>query len=257
MGAERPFKIELPDAERGRDQRDLDRLDVLNARLAKEPKARGRLSAEKAREEDLKERDAIESRPADLAEREWAREASEETASLAEARGEEVHRGGRLEIVSHDALRRLLMCGKLTPDQHEAGEALRECYEKRSADVGSQLGDLTPGASSHDNHKFVANRFVNTLATLRAQAVEIAVLTGLYRLKDGAVLQIEAHKAFAEDGAPPPHVALTVLRKICSENIGLTEQGRGRAFGRNSRALVIALDITRECLMGSRARVAS
>lgn len=256
MAEAKPFKIELPDAERGRDQRDLDRLDVLNARLAKPPKPRGRMSADDTRKADLAERAELERRPNVLAERQWARDAAEETATLATARGAEIQRspGGRLEIVSHDALRRLLQCGKLSPEQHEAGEALRECYEMRSSDANSQLANLVQSGTAHDNHSFVGTRFTRAMASNRAQAVELAVLTGMFRLKDGSLLRIEAHQAFAAHGAPQPHLALAVLRKVCAENIGLTEQGRGRAFERNSKALLIALDITHECLMGSRAR---
>jgi hypothetical protein len=261
---DKPFLIELPDAERGRDERDLARLDVLNARLSKPPKPRGRISADEARAQDLAERDELENRPHVQAERVWAKAANDETARLAHIRGEAAttNSSGRLEIISRDPLRRLLNSGKLTVEQHEAGEALRECYEARSGDANSQLAELVQSGSAHDNHRFVATRYTRALATDRAQAVEIAVLTGYYRLRDGTRLQIKAHASFGRPALnpatgrvelpPPPHIALTVLRDLCAHNVGLTDQGRGRAFERNSKALLIALDIARECLMGSR-----
>jgi hypothetical protein len=255
--AEKPFLIELPDAERGRTAAEVARLDILNARLAREPKARGRMSAEDARSADLAERDELENRPHIHAEREWARAANDETARLAKGRGEEAATSpsGRLEIVSRDPLRRLLNSGRLSPDQHEAAEALRECYEARAGDANSQLAEIVQSTSGHDNHRFVATRYTRALATDRAQAVELAILTGFYRLRDGSRLEIKAHAAFKTIGSPPPHVALTVLRDLCAHNIGLSEQAAGgRAFQRNSKALIIALDITLECLMGSRAK---
>lgn len=256
MGADKPFKIELPDAERGRNAQDLARLDVLNGRLSRPAKPRGRKSAADAREEDLAEREKLERQPEIVADQEWLRTSAAETAALAEGRGDEVVRNpsGRLEIVNRDALRRLLNTGKLTPEQFDAGAALRECYEMRSGDAGSQLAELAPSATSHDNHRFVASRYTRAVATGRAQAVELAVLTGGYRLRDGSRLQVKAWEAFKEAGEPPPHVALAVLRKVCADNIGLTALGRGRIFAWNSRALLIALDIAHECLMGNRAK---
>lgn len=254
--AAKPFLIELPESERGRGVRDLLRLEVLNARLSKPPKPRGNLTADQARKADLKERESLELAPIQRAEAKWAKETAEETERLATARGEQTQRNpsGRLEIISHDPLRRLLNSGKLSPDQHEAGEALRACYEARSSDANSQLAELVQGGSAHDNHRFVATRFTRAKATERAAAVEIAVLTGNFRLPDGSMLRIKKFAAYEAHEAPPPNVALTVLRDLCARNIGLTEQGRGRAFERNSKALVIALDIAHECLMGSRPR---
>ena len=253
--AQPSLQVALPAHERGRAAADIDRFDKLRDEIINRERLNLKDEQVEIREKQLA---ALEAKPAEDAAAAWQKAAADETETLAKARGVQTAKSpsGRLEIISHDPLRRLLHSGKLTADQHEAGLALRDAYEARSGDAGSQMGKLLQTATAHDNDKYVKSRLTRAKATDRVQAVELAVLTGLYRLPPPLCgrVRIEAFGAYAQPDATPPHVALTVLRNICAHNIGLTEQGRGRAFDRNSKALLIALDIAHECLMGGRAK---
>lgn len=242
--------IALPANERGLSPEEIARFDKAHAELHSPRLTLG----EKARAARARTMAAIEAKPEEEAERRWREGALKETVELAQSRGEEVEvkPSGGAEIRSRDPLVRLLKAGHLTPDQHEAAEALRECYEIRASDAGSQLGDLAPGSGSHDNHRFVASRYTRAIATDRAQAVERAILTGGYRLRDGTFVQIQAFNAFTPES--PAHVGLTVIRAVCSENKPLSSLGEGRAYHRNLSCLVLALDVAYECLMGGRGR---
>lgn len=232
MAEAKPFKIELPDAERGRDQRDLDRLNVLNARLAKPAKPRGRMSADDARAADLAERDELERRPIRQAERQWERDAAAETIKLAEARGEEVERApsGKINIWTRDSLRNLLNAGKLTVDQYETGMKLREAYERRDAGLGSQMDGIGgAGSPTYDNSASVFYGVQTGKALARLSVIEREV-----------AIQCRHEPA-----------ALQMLREIVGRGKAVRDFGRTPSvFDRHAKALAMALDVADAVIRG-------
>lgn len=206
------LKIELPDHERGRSPQDIARLEVLNARLSKPPKARGRMSADEARTADLKERERIEHGPSERADQAWARDAIEETKALAVLRGE--------DMAERDGLMSLFRRERLTPEEYDLGIEVRACYEARNADVGSQLGSVSIGAA-HDNDRYVMARAKRARKLWALGKTEIA-------------LAVECKDEPA---------CLQLMRAVVGEGVTLSAFGRGRAFERNLKALLRALRI--------------
>jgi hypothetical protein len=247
------FKVELPDAERGRSADEIARLDVLNARLSRPPKARGRMSAEKARDADLEERNALEARPVLKADNDWAKTTADETERLALGRGEEVEKrtaSGRVVIASRDQLLALLRAGNLTADQYDTAIAVRDLFEQRTAALGSQMGGLGSVKSpTYDNSSAVFYAYQAAAALQKLGNIERAILVGGYRLRDGTYSTVERWaEMFKAPAAPPTHVALQMLKWVCDQNGSLRAFGAGNTYYRNVKALALALDVA-DCVL--------
>lgn len=216
-------KAVLPDHERGRTQDELTRLAYLESRIGNKA-----LKKEK-REAAADERDRLIAAPGIKAEQAWRDTAAAETTALAEARGEAVERqpSGVVEIRSRDPLMSLLRTGKLTAAQYDAAVICRDCYDARSADVGSQMGALGSGAP-HNNDAFVHRRLQHAKKLQRIGVIERAV---------------------ALDCRHEP-VALTMLRVICGQNLPMSSQGKGRTLDRNAAAFAMALDVADGIIRG-------
>lgn len=239
-------KIELPDHERGRSAEELRRLDRLNARLA-----RPDLKGEK-RDSALRERERLERRVEEVREKAWQDESRDETAALAQARGEDIDRKGKgpIRVVSRDPLLSLLRKGHLTAEQYDAGVTLKDAYERRSEGVGSQLGAVNSVGGAHNNDGCVMAGLQRAKALQRIGVVERCILAGFSRdPRTGGQINCDAWRDFRAQDAQP-HVALAVIRAVCSEGKALTSQGEGRAFERNLKAFRIALDVAREAMGG-------
>ena len=219
--------LQLPDRERGRSDYDLARLDRINARLARGYKpTRGR-TAEEQREDDLRRREELEHEIERRAEEHLRELRLAETEALAELRGEEVatERSGMKRILDRDPLLSLARCGKITPEQLETGQEVRDLYDRRAEDAGAMEYTGMPGGG-HDHEKFVGNRF------LRAKACE---MIGRIERKV-AVLCVEEP------------ASLGMLRAVCERGMSVASQGKGRAFERNAAALGKALDVADDVL---------
>lgn len=241
--------IALPDDERGRGEFDLRELDRINARLlANAYRARGGQTAEQLRDADLTRREELEGRPRIKADQRWIREAAEETEALARGRGESVteDKSGVKRILDRDPLLSLARASKITPEQLEAGQVIREAYERRGEDAGSVEFTGMPG-SAHDHERFVASRFTRAKATILIGQVTTAILTGRFRTAKGYTRQVDAFGGFKAQGVQT-HDALTMLRAVCGEGKSLSSQGEGRAFARNATALALALDVAEEVI---------
>jgi hypothetical protein len=226
------FRIELPDAERGRDERDLRLLDEINARLDKPPVRRSGMSAEKAREADLRARAALERKPYAKAEEDAVKAGIEEAAQLAEARGEDVDRpanSNKLDIRSRDSLRNLLNAGKLTHDQYDTGAQLREAYERRDT-LGSQMsGLLATGSPTYDNSAAVFYGVQTAKALARISVIEREV-----------AIQCRTEPA-----------ALQMLREVVGLGKAITAFGRSDSvLERHTKALAMALDVADAVIRG-------
>lgn len=211
--------IALPEHERGRSEDHVRRLEILNRRLAK-PLPKGDRKAEKAREADLAERDALEALPAVKADQRWQREALAETEALAAQRGEAIteDRAGVRRIMDRDPLLSLARSGHITPDQLEVGQRVRELYDSRASDAGAMEYSGMPGAG-HDHEKFVANRFSRAKVSAMVVRIEMAV-----------------HADGGEAGT-------VVLRTICMYGRSMNTQGEGRAYKRNCIKFARAMDV--------------
>lgn len=163
-------------------------------------------------------------------------ERTEETVALAEARGEEVHRGarGQVSVTSRDPLLSLLRGGRLTHDQFDAGAKVKEMYERRFASLGSQMDGLGAASSpTYDNTK--------------------TVLEGIQRAKAlQKIGQIEREVAIQCAQEP---VALQMLRWVCEQGHSIrSASGGGRTHERYVRALAMALDVADSVIGGGKAR---
>lgn len=220
--------IALPDHERGRAEHDLRELDRINARLlANAYKRKGSKTADGQRDDDLRNREALENRAAVKADARRLREAIEESVSLAVLRGEAVSedRNGVCRILDRDPLLSLARVGKITPEQLDVGLEVRELYDSRAQDAG--VAEITgmPGGA-HDHETFVATRFARAKASAMIGRIE---------------------RAIALDCSAEP-MCLTMLRVICERGLSLTSQGRGRAYERNAAAFARALDVADDVL---------
>jgi len=215
-------RVELPDHERGMDPKDAHRFGILRARLDRPASARGRLSADKAREADVAEIEAIATRYANRGERAALRAGIASTDALAQARGETVSEdaAGVKRIMDRDPLLSLARGGHITPDQLEVGQRVRELYDGRAQDAGAMEYTGMPGAA-HDHEKFVATRFA--------------------RAKTSAML-IRIEKAVHVNCSAAP-ACLTMLRVVCERGQTIRSQGGGRQLERNYRAFARALDV--------------
>jgi len=213
--------IALPEHERGRSEDHVRRLEILNRRLAK-PLPKGDRKAEKAREADLAERDALEALPSIKADQRWQREALAETEALAAQRGEAIteDRAGVRRIMDRDPLLSLARSGHITPDQLEVGQRVRELYDSRASDAGAMEYTGLPGAA-HDHERFVANRFSRAKASAMVVRIEMAV-----------------HVNCSAEPA-----CLVMLRAICERGVSANSQGEGRALDKNRLAFARALDV--------------
>lgn len=220
-------RIELPDTERGRSDYDLRRLDAINARLARGYKAAKGKTADEQREEDLKRREELEREILDKAERKRDQEARAEAEALAAARGETVaaERSGVRRILDRDPLLSLARSGKITADQLETGQEVRDLYDRRGEDAGAMEYTGMPGGG-HDHERFVAKRFE------RAKACEL-----IGRIERAVAVNLSAEPA-----------ALTMLRVVCERGMTVNSQGEGRAYARNAAALARALDVADDVL---------
>lgn len=220
-------RVTLPDAERGRSEYDLKRLDRINARLARGYKPHRGKSAEEQREEDLRRRDELEREISDRAEERSRLLAAAESDILAAARGEtvEADKSGLRRVLERDSLLSLARGGKLTAQQLETGQEVRDLYDLRAADASAVEYTGMP-AGRHDHERFVAKRFE------RAKACEMI----------GRIERTIAVKLSAEP------VALVMVRAICERGMSLTSQGKGRAFERNAAALAKGLDVAEDVL---------
>jgi hypothetical protein len=222
------LRIELPESERGRGAFDLRELDRINARLERNAyrPARGKTALEQ-RDDDLARRDALERQPGLKADGKWQREAVAETQALAEARGEEVSedRSGVKRILDRDPLLSLARSSKITPEQLETGQEVRELYDRRGEDAGAMEYTGMP-SGGHNHEHFVAKRFE------RAKACEM-----IGRIERAVVVICSAEPA-----------SLTMLRVVCERGMSVASQGKGRAFDRNAAALARALDVADDVL---------
>lgn len=255
MGDPKPFKVELPDAERGRSPAELRLLDEINARLAKPPVRRNGKSPEDARLADLRERDRLEHAATAKAEAEALRRSLQEAAQLAEARGEEVEADGadRLNIRTRDSLQNLANAGKLTSEQVSAGRKLRACYESRGAGLGSALADIrTMGTSpTYDNRKAVWAGLARGEAALLIGQVEGAIRVGHFRTATGYLIDVDGWRELFRSRNVLPHVALQMLQEVVGHGKPITAFGQGPTVReRHTTALATALDMADAVIRG-------
>lgn len=222
-------RVSLPDEERGRSEYDLKRLDAINARLLRgyKPRKGAGGSIEEQREADLRRRDELEREISDRADERRRLVAEAEATVLAAGRGEEVEteKSGVRRILDRDPLLSLARSGKLTPQQLETGQEVRDLYDLRSVDAGAmEYTGLPSGAHNHE--RFVAKRFE------RAKACEM-----IGRIERAIAVRMSAEPA-----------ALVMIRVVCERGMTVTSQGKGRAFDRNAAALGRALDLAEDVL---------
>lgn len=217
----------LPEEERGRSAYDLKRLDAINARLTRGYKPQRGKTAEEQREDDLRRRDALEREISDRAEERRRLLADAEATILAAGRGEtvETEKSGLRRVLDRDPLLSLARSGKLTAQQLETGQEVRDLYDLRSADAGAAEFTGMP-SGRHDHERFVAKRFE------RAKACEM-----IGRIERAIAVRMSAEPA-----------ALVMIRVVCERGMTVTSQGKGRAFDRNAAALGRALDLAEDVL---------
>lgn len=208
------LRIELPDDERGRAPDTIRRFEKLQRKLLN-PKL-----TPKERDAVLAELRQIETAPATRADDAWARSAVSESEKLAEARGETVADDkGIRRIMDRDPLLTLARSGKITADQMEVGEKVRDLYDRRAEALASVPFSGMPGAA-HNHEAFVARAYSRAKATEMVDRIERKVFE---RYQLGAV---------------------EVLRAICRDGRALrTMSPNGRTFDRNAVALGKALDL--------------
>jgi hypothetical protein len=219
--------ISLPPEERGRSEFDIRRLDQINARLLRGYRPRKDLTVEEQREADLKRRADLEREISARAEEKRRLEAMAEADLLAAARGEEVEtdRSGIRRVLDRDPLLSLARTGKLSPEQLETGQEVRELYDRRGEDAGAMEYTGMP-SGGHDHERFVGKRFE------RAKACEM-----IGRIERAIPIR-----------CPKEPAALVMIRIVCERGMSVTSQGKGRAFDRNALALALALDVADDVL---------
>lgn len=208
------LRIELPDDERGRSPETIRRFETLQRKLAN-PKI-----TDKARKAALAELEQIERAPAQRADAAWARTAVQEVEDLATARGETVveDRSGVRRILDRDPLVSLARTGRISPEQLETGQYVRELYDRRAEEAGAREYTGMPGAA-HNHEAFIVR------AHTRAKACEM-----LGRIERAVAMRCK-----------PP--ALDMLRAVCERGFSIRSQSAGgRSFDRNAAALGTALD---------------
>ncbi len=205
--------ILLPASERGLSPEAIDRFDRARRALLSPT------GSKEAKDGHARTIASIETAPKIEADRAWREEARNETASLAQARGETVTTDGdRLVITSRDdGLKALYLANLISELGYDTGKRCRDCYEARVCDVGSQLGN-EGGGSGHNNHAFVAARY------------ERAQMTA-------AIAQIERKVAARKPAS------LQMLRWVIEQGHNVRAFGGGRAYYRNVEALGEALDV--------------
>lgn len=221
-------RVTLPDEERGRSARDLERLDQINARLLRgyQPKRGEGGTVEEQREKDLKAREALEHEIIHRADQKLDALRAQETERLAEARGEEIgSERGMKRILDRDPLLSLARAGHLTPDQLETGQEVRDLYDRRGEDASAMEYTGMPGGG-HNHEHFVGKRFE------RAKACEM-------------IGRMERKVAELCTNEP---ACLTMIRVVCERGMSVTSQGKGRAFERNAAALARGLDVADDVL---------
>lgn len=209
-------KIQLPEAERGLSDAQVRRFDKLTRKLA--------LPTLKPSQRDaaVDELAALAAAPKTAADAAWRARALAETVTLAAERGEDVHqpKQGPVRVNNRDTL--LPLRHRLTPAQYETALELRACYDARSGDLGSQLGQESAGGG-HNNDQFVYARL------LRARRLQ-----WLGRAERAIALQ-----CITQPGA------LQMVRAVLGQGVSLSAFGRGRAFDRNLGNFVAGLDVAR------------
>lgn len=203
------LKIELPDHERGRSPEDVRRFD----KLQNEIKNRAVLQLTDEQVEIRRQQIAeIEARTRVEADKAWIGQATEERQALATLRGE--------DLGERDGLMSLLRFQCISPEDYDLAMEIRACYEARSSDVGSQLGNISPGAA-HNNDRYVMARAKRARRLWALGKTEIAV-----------ALECKDEPA-----------CLQMLRAVVGEGVVLSAFGRGRAFQRHLAALLRAVRI--------------
>lgn len=146
-----------------------------------------------------------------------------ETIALEEARGGEVLvlASGAAIVSERDGLFSLLrITNPITAEQWDAGMAFRAGWEKRSADVGSQMG-AGEGGGAHDNNHFVAARYERAMSTNLMNNIRLRV---------------------AQECKDEP-ACLQMLQWVAGDGHSIRAFGGGRSFERNLKALKRALDV--------------
>jgi hypothetical protein len=209
---------ELPARERGRSPEDEERWDKARADLLN-PNLALREGQKDARARTMAQ---VENAPAAEEERTWQEQSLAETIALAEGRGEEIAttKGGAKLIITHDGLWNLHERRKLTLERYEEGCAYRRDLERRSEDMGSQLGG-SGGGSGHNNDRFVATRLERAKASAMVAIIDRAVALRCITYPN----------------------ALQMLRWVAGQGHSIAVWGKGRSLDRNVAALCAALDV--------------
>jgi hypothetical protein len=134
-------------------------------------------------------------------------------------------RSGVKRILDRDPLLSLARSSKITPEQLETGQEVRELYDRRGEDAGAMEYTGMP-SGGHNHEHFVAKRFE------RAKACEM-----IGRIERAVAVNCSAEPA-----------SLTMLRVVCERGMSVTSQGKGRAFDRNAAALAKALEVADDVL---------
>lgn len=240
-------RVSLPDEERGRSAYDLERLDRINARLARGYVDKRGATAAEQREADLRRREELEHEISARAEEKRRLLALAESDLLAAGRGESVttDKNGVRRILDHDPIAALTW---LTQDQDEAAKAIRDAYEARAIDAGAMEYTGMP-SSGHDHERFVAKRYERARATMLIGQVATAILVGTFRSHRGSLILVRSHARFEAEKVLPT-IAWGVVQAVCGAGLTLSSQGAGRAYDRNRRALALALDVAHEVIRG-------
>lgn len=211
------LKIQLPDHERGLSPETVARWERLIAKLK-----RTNLK-QSARQDAEREVAAIENAAHENQEAAWQKRAKAETIALALARGEEVEIDpSQVRIKNRDGLASALeVKDGLSAVQYDAGLAFRDCWEARSADVGSQMARVRNSGGEHNNDAFVFERLTRAKKLERLGSIERRVA-------------VECRDEPA---------CLQMLRAVAGEGHSLRTFGGGRAFARHLAALKRALDV--------------
>ena len=241
-------RLRLPPGERGASFDEIRELEKINRRLARGYKPHRGRTVDEQREADLKRRAEIEASASTRQEVREVSEGVEESAQLAEARGETVERqpSGLVRIIDHDPVLSLARAGVLSARQLEVAEAVCALYAIRQSDLASKPYDGMP-AGMHNHEHFIASRFVKAKASVPAAQLETAILVGHYRSVTGTLFVLKCWPELKLAGMEP-HVSLTVLRKVCEQRHTLTSLGRGRAYERHKRAFLDAIAVADEVL---------
>ena len=207
-------KIQLPAAERGLSDAQVRCYDNPTRKLAMPTlkDARGAAAVD-----ELASLATVPKRAADAA---WRASAMAETVALATGLGEDVDqpKQGPVRVNNRDTL--LPLRHRLTPARYETPLELRACYEARSGDLGSQLGQEAAGGG-HNNDQFVYAQLVRARGLQWPGRVERAI----------------AVRCISQPGA------LQMVRAVLGQGGSLSAFGRGRAFDRNLGNFVAGLTL--------------